>query len=71
MGMRAFKCGITDTFSLNCFNRCRPFILPLMVDRVVAMLNYFLVQLVGPKMSAIKVVLHSRYHLVFLRMTAM
>jgi ubiquitin conjugation factor E4 A len=38
-----------------------PFILPSMVDRVVAMLNYFLVHLVGPKMAAIKVKNFEKY----------
>ncbi|XP_062518757.1 ubiquitin conjugation factor E4 A-like [Corticium candelabrum] len=40
----------------------RPFVLPSMVDRVVAMLNYFLLLLVGPKMANLKVKNFDKYN---------
>jgi ubiquitin conjugation factor E4 B len=39
-----------------------PFLRPEMVDRVASMLNYFLVQLAGPKCQNLKVENRERYH---------
>ncbi|XP_065193245.1 ubiquitin conjugation factor E4 A-like [Sycon ciliatum] len=43
------------TLAMFCAQLVRPFTCSTMLDRMVAFLNYFLKQLVGPKMSALRV----------------